>query len=65
MESNADKNQSLMMIQSSQLFMKASLRESLKKPQTGPTPQLLIKSLPEHDIPFDRQSTIQSNRDTL
>ena len=45
--------------------MKASLRDSFKKPQVGVTPLLELKSPAEHDMPFDRQSTIQSNRDTL
>ena len=34
--------------------MKASLRDSLKKPQVGVTPLLELKSLAERDMPFDR-----------
>ncbi len=51
---NTEKPQSLMMIQSSQLFKKGggNLRDSLKSPPSS-TPLLALKS-PEPEIPFDR-----------
>lgn len=58
LDNGTEKNQSLMMIQSSQLFKKGvnPLRDSLKSLQSGVTPLLALKKQPDAtaDVPFDR-----------